>query len=45
MGAVVALLLVFEAQRAVRAEAERVTRALAETIAATDAVGEALSDG
>ena len=45
VGAVVALLLVFEAQRAVRAEAERVTRALAETIAATDAVGRALSDG
>lgn len=42
IGAVVALLLVFEAQRAVRAEAERVTCALAETIAATDAVGEAL---
>ena len=44
VGAVVAMVLVFEAQRAVRAEAERVTRALAETIAATDAVGEALSD-
>jgi sensor histidine kinase regulating citrate/malate metabolism len=43
VGAVVALLLVFEAQRAVRAEAERVTSALAETIAATDAVGEALA--
>lgn len=42
VGAVVALLLVFEAQRAVRAEAERVTTALAETIAATDAVGQAL---
>ncbi|QIG41037.1 GHKL domain-containing protein [Microbacterium sp. 4R-513] len=45
VGTVVALLLVFEAQRAVRAEAERVTRALAETIAATDAVGTALSSG
>ncbi len=44
VGAVVALLLVFEAQRAVRAEAERVTRALAETIAATDAVGQTLSE-
>lgn len=42
VGAVVALVLVFEAQRAARAEAERVTRALAETIAATDAVGRAL---
>ncbi|WP_243076785.1 ATP-binding protein [Microbacterium sp. SS28] len=42
VGAIVALLLVFEAQRAVRSEAERVTRALAETIATTDAVGEAL---
>lgn len=44
VGAVVALLLVFEAQRAVRAEAERVTTALAETIAATDAVGQALEE-
>jgi sensor histidine kinase regulating citrate/malate metabolism len=43
VGAVVALALVFEAQRAVRAEAERVTRALAETIATTDAVSQALS--
>ena len=43
VGAVVAVLLVFEAQRAVRAEAERVTRALAETIAATDAVGRTVS--
>ncbi|WP_345802097.1 ATP-binding protein [Microbacterium sp. AZCO] len=43
VGAVVALLLVFEAQRAVRAEAERVTRAVAETIATTDAVGADLS--
>ena len=42
VGTVVALLLVFEAQRAVRAEAERVTRALSETIAATDAVGQTL---
>jgi sensor histidine kinase regulating citrate/malate metabolism len=46
VGAVVALVLVLQAQRAVRAEAERVTRALAETIAATDAVGRALgADG
>ena len=44
VGAVVALLLVFEAQRAVRTEAERVTTALAETIAATDAVGQALEE-
>ena len=43
-GAAVALLLVFEAQRAVRAEAEHVTRAIAATIGATDAVGEALTD-
>jgi len=44
VGAVVALVLVLQAQRAVRAEAEGVTRALAETIAATDAVGRALGD-
>src|SRR6478735_4560706 len=44
VGALVALVLVFQAQRAVRAEAEGVTRALAETIAATDAVGRALGD-
>lgn len=44
VGAIVALLLVFEAQRAVRAEAERVTRALSETIAATDAVGGTLTE-
>ncbi|MFH8250979.1 ATP-binding protein [Microbacterium sp. B2969] len=43
VGAVVALVLVFEAQRAVRAEAERVTRAVSETIATTDVVGEALT--
>jgi sensor histidine kinase regulating citrate/malate metabolism len=43
VGAVVALVLVFEAQRAVRSEAERVTRSLAETIATTDAVGQSLS--
>lgn len=44
VGAVVALVLVLQAQRAVRAEAEGVTRALAETIAATDSVGRALGD-
>jgi sensor histidine kinase regulating citrate/malate metabolism len=44
VGALVALVLVFQAQRAVRAEAEGVTRALAETIAATDSVGRALGD-
>jgi two-component system CitB family sensor kinase len=44
VGAVVALILVFEAQQSVRAEAERVTRAVAETVAATDAVGQALSE-
>src|SRR6478736_6696751 len=38
------VVVVFQAQRAVRAEAEGVTRALAETIAATDAVGRALGD-
>jgi sensor histidine kinase regulating citrate/malate metabolism len=42
VGALVAVLLVIDAQRSVRAEAERVTRALAETIATTDAVQQAL---
>lgn len=42
VGAVVALLLVIEAQQSVRAEAERVTRAVAETVATTDAVADAL---
>lgn len=42
VGAVIALILVFEAQRAVRAEAEHVTRALAVAIAANDDVGTAL---
>jgi sensor histidine kinase regulating citrate/malate metabolism len=43
VGALVAVLLVIDAQRSVRTEAERVTRALAETIATTDAVQQALS--
>lgn len=44
VAAVVAVLLVLEAQRAARAEAERVTEALAETIAATDDVAHALTE-
>lgn len=42
VGALVALLLVIEAQQSVRSEAERVTRALAQTIATTDGVAGAI---
>jgi len=44
VGALVAVLLVIDAQRGVRTEAERVTRPLAQTIATTDAVQQALPE-
>lgn len=45
VGALIAGVLLFETQRAVRAEAEHVTSSLAQTIAATPEVGDALAGG